>query len=137
VPTNIGSELKTVDNLLYVGTHSGTYVFDLTDIANPQQVGQYANLQLNHINVDENVAYLFSQLCGWEPTGDGGVSGGCSYIIEVVDFTNLAQPEFEGRLCLTLRTNQECVESTAIQGQLIYFETRDTLYVLDISELEK
>lgn len=137
VPTNINSEMIMLDKLLLVGTHSGTFIFDLTDTANPQMVEQYSNLPLNHLSLAGNVAYLYSEICGWEPTDDGGVSGACGYLIEMVDFSDLNHPNLRGYINLGFETNQSTVESITLRDNQMFFETADdTLYMLDISKLE-
>ncbi|MCB9419912.1 MAG: hypothetical protein H6667_08915 [Ardenticatenaceae bacterium] len=135
-PTNLNAEMHLKDNLLFVGTHFGVYVFDLTDLDAPQQISQYFNSQINHMEIDGNTAYLFGEICGWETTDDGEVTGGCGYFIDVVDFSNPASPKSEGVVHLRLNTNQSSVESMTIQGELIYFKTADTLYVMDTSILK-
>lgn len=136
VPTNISSEMYIKDNLLFVGTLSGVYVFDLIEHEAHPQIAQYSDLQINHMGIDGNTVYLFTEICGWEPTDDGGVTGGCGYLLDVVDFSNPASPVSEGIVHLLLNTNQSSVESMAVQDELIYFKTVDTLYVMDTSILK-
>ena len=88
------------------------------------------------MEIDGNTAYLFGQICGWEPTDDGGISGGCGYFMDVVDFSNPVAPKSEGIVHLQLNTNQSSVESMTVQGELIYFKTADTLYVMNTSILK-
>lgn len=136
-PTNINSEAEIVNNLLYIGTHTGTFIYDITDIDNPQQVGQYANFQLNDINIDGSIAYLFTEICGFEPSDDGEITGGCGRLLEIVNFSNPAQPEIEGLLHLGIRDNQSYVESVTMHGGLIFFEAGGKLYLLDTSEFAR
>lgn len=133
-PTNINSEAEIVGNLLYIGTHTGTFIYDITDIGSPQQVRQYANFQINGINIDGNIAYLFTEICGFEETDDGEITGGCGRLLEIVDFSSPTDPEQIGLLRIGLENCQCFVESVTMQGRLIYFEAAGNLYVLDTTE---
>jgi hypothetical protein len=88
------------------------------------------------MEIDGRTAYLFAEICGWEPTDDGGVAGGCGYLLDVVDFSNPASPKLEGVVHLRLDTNQSSVESMTVQGELIYFKTADMLYVMSTNILK-
>lgn len=134
VPTNINSQAIVVDKTLYVGTHSGILIFDITNIGRPQPIGQYSNLQLNHISVEDSTGYLFSEVCGFEESDEGEIIGGCGRFIEIINFSTSSQAELEGLLRIGFENCQCFVESVNLYGHLIFFEAGENLYILDTSE---
>lgn len=142
VPTNINSEIQVANNLLYVMTHSGLFIFDVSNSEHPQQVTEYSNFQIDQGDIREEIAYLFWQICGWEPADDGSVSGGCGRGIDKVDLTNPVQPEHQGIIRLNEAINPDAVipsfiDGFGIFGNLVYLADSNQTYVTDISYFQE
>ncbi len=142
VPTNINSEIQVANNLLYVITHSGLFVFDLSNSEHPQQITEYSNIQINHGDIRGDMAYLFWQICGFEPADDGSVSGGCGQGIDKVDLTNSGQPEHQGLIRLNVVINSDdaspsFIDDFRVFGNLVYLADANQTYVADISYFQE
>jgi hypothetical protein len=131
LPVNTYSQIEVVADRVYLYSDSIIYVFDVSDPADPEQIGQYqAQWNANYFDVVGHRVYLTWQVCGWEPTDDGGVSGGCGQGIELVDFTDPAEPLYLGVLRLGMPA--EWIEATYFTVEAAYFVTSTDIYALDL-----
>ena len=132
LPTSVSSHLAADDGYLYVTTDRGLFIYDLTTDPPTLIIEQYPYGTSSEIHTLGAWVFLWNHLCGWEESDDGEVSGGCGYVIEVVDFTDLADPILFKRISLEL-DGDPWVEWTALHGSRLYLYTAGYSYVFDLS----
>ncbi len=102
VPTDIRSQVMEKSNSLLIGTHSGVWVFDISNPRNPQGVAHYQNLPVDHLGIIGDRGYLITSICEGEETEEGQVVYGCGIVVEVVDFSLPNSPSHLGYVRLRL-----------------------------------
>ncbi|MBK8902803.1 MAG: hypothetical protein IPM53_16560 [Anaerolineaceae bacterium] len=135
VPTNVKSSLSLQDDLLIVAAHSKFILLDTTSLPFPTQVSEYADWPINQMVISDRTAFLYSEICGWEPGDNGTVSGGCGYVIDVVDILNPAKLVSKGFVRLYLGENKAFVEKMVLLDNYLYFEfSNGNVYVVAINQ---
>lgn len=134
-PTNVNSSLSLQDGQLYVATLPKLILLDIDNMPLPTQVSEYADWQINQMVISNRTAFLYSETCGWEPRDDGSVSGGCGYVIDVVDLLNPEKLESKGFVRLHFGENQAFVEKMILLDNFLYFGfSNDNVYVVAINQ---
>ena len=134
-PTNINSSISLQDDRLFVATLPKLILLALDSMPIPTQVSEYADWQINQMAISDRTAFLYAELCGWEPKDDGSVSGGCGYMIDVIDILDPAKPESKGFIRLRLSGNQSFAEKMVLRDNYLYFEFSDgNVYMVAINQ---
>jgi hypothetical protein len=134
LPVNANSQIEVVEDRVYLYTDTFIYVFDVSDPANPVQSGQYDPPQDGHyFDVVGSQVYLTWQYCEGHVEEDGTLISGCGQHIELVDFTNPAQPLYLGKLRLGMPS--ALINETYFTAEAAYFVTDRTIFALDLNEL--
>jgi len=142
LPTNINTAIELKGNLLIVSTSSEMTMIDLSSTNRPVQLSEYDNFQISTMSISGDTAHLFWQICGWEPSDNDEVSGGCGYGIDLVDISNPTEPKSKGILRFETETNQQWFDTNRIYGQVMYLETGEYLeegpeyHVLDLTGID-
>ena len=135
VPTNINSSLLLQEDRLFVATHSKLIVLDISNLSSPTQVAEYINWQINQLALFSQTALLYSEICGWESKDDGTISGGCSYLMDVVDISNPLELASKEHVRLRFPDNQDFMQQMNLLGSFLYCELSDgSLYVIAINQ---
>jgi hypothetical protein len=130
LPANINSQIEVIEDRAYVLASSTLYIFDVSDPANPEQIGQYQDWNINYLNVVNSQIYLTWQVCEGHENSDGTVRASCGQGIELVDFTDPAEPLYLGVLRLGMPA--EWIEATYFTVEAAYFVTSTVIYALDL-----
>ena len=134
-PTNVNSSIALQDDRLFVATLPKLILLDLDSMPILTQVSEYSEWQIDQMAISNRTAFLYSEVCGWEPKDDGSIGGGCGYVIDVIDILNPAKPESKGFIRLRLNGNQSFAEKMVLLHNHLYFEFSDgNVYMVAINQ---
>ena len=134
-PTNVSSSLSLQDGQLFVATHSKLILLNTDSVQLPTQASEYSDAQIDQMAISDQTAFLYSEICGWESRDDGSVSGGCSYVIDVIDISDQAKLESKGFIRLHLSENQSFAEKMVLLDNYLYLEfSNGNVYMVAINQ---
>jgi hypothetical protein len=126
------SQIEVSEGRAYLYTDPGIVVLDVTTPANPEQIGEYrTQYGANYFDVVGNYVYLSWQICDGHVNEDGSISSGCGQGIELVDFTNPAEPLYLGVIRLGMPA--DWIVETYVTAEAAYIVTSSVIYALDLN----
>ena len=138
LPINVESRIEAEGDYVYIGTHSGVWILDVSDPANPHLVGHYFNLPIDHLAIVGRRGFLISSICEGEVDESGQVSYGCGHGADVVDFSRPGVPNHVRYIRLYLgQGDYGYIEESRHLGHFLFLKSNTGFwYVLDLRWLE-